>query len=96
MKSFKIKLIVISAFALILFVVGTVKYMGKPYKRDVYHYYLKQERKYIGITQQAIDSAQKYQCLDDEITTDYYINKAIQNYHISDSLHNQAIKYYVK
>lgn len=89
---FKGKLLCTCIIALLLFTVGSIKYMGKPYRADVLDIVLKKQLYYTSRTQQAIDSALCYYERDDSVNGDYYVSRAIIYYHISDSLLNQAIE----
>lgn len=87
---FKTKLLSTCAVALILFCIGTFKYMGKPYQRDVYKEIKSEQHQYMLTAQQAIDSAQRYECIDDDANTDYYLGRAVLYYHMSDSMDKAA------
>lgn len=94
--TFRVKLISVCVIALALFIYGTVKYMGKPYHKDLYNHLVNEGRHYMDNTAKAVDSAQHYECIDDDINKEYFLNKSILYYHIADSFQRQAEYFYVK
>lgn len=93
-KYFTTKLLCLYALAIVLFTMGTIRYQNsKYYKHDQYEVLYKEMRKNMALSQRYVDSSICAFNRDDEVHVEFYMVKAINYYHISDSIMNELPKY---